>query len=186
MVKSAVFIDRDGVINEEVDYLCKADETRIIPGCAEAIRQIHRAGALAVVVTNQSGIARKMYAVEDMMSVHARIQKLLLEQGAECAIDAFYFCPHHKEFTGDCCCRKPEPGMLLQAAKALNIDLAASIMIGDRISDLRAGRAAGCARSVLVKTGYGSNETGKAQQEGFYVAENLADAVKENLKNLLQ
>ena len=72
------------------------------------------------------------------------------------------------------------------AAKALNIDLAASIMIGDRISDLRAGRAAGCARSVLVKTGYGSNETGKAQQEGFYVAENLADAVKENLKNLLQ
>ena len=177
-MKPAVFIDRDGVINVEVSYLCDPEKTELIPGCAEAVREIHRAGALAVVVTNQSGIARKMYDVADMMKVHARIQSLLLQSGSDCTIDAFYYCPHHKEFSGECPCRKPAPGMLLRAADELGIDLAKSSMIGDRMSDLSAGLAAGCRQCVLVLTGYGANETDKAADKNLPAAENLFHAVK--------
>ena len=178
MVKPAIFIDRDGVINVEVSYLCDPDKTELIPGCADAIREIHRAGALAVVVTNQSGIARNMYDVAAMMQVHARIQRLLLQEGSDCTIDAFYYCPHHKEFSGECPCRKPAPGMLLNAAADLGIDLKKSSMIGDRISDLAAGSAAGCRQCVLVLTGYGANEVDKAADKNFPAAENLLHAVK--------
>lgn len=181
MVNKAFFIDRDGTLNVEVSYLCEPDKTVMIPRCAEAIRAIHRAGYLAVVVTNQSGIARKMYSVKEMMSVHARIQALLLAEGADCVIDAFYFCPHHKDFSGECECRKPHPGMLLKAAADFQIDLAKSVMIGDRISDLRAGANAGCIHNVLVLSGYGMNEMAKAQEQNFMIAEDLSDAVDKTL-----
>lgn len=177
MVKKAIFFDRDGVVNVEVSYLCEPDKTELIPGCAEAIRKIHEAGFLAIAVTNQSGIARNMYTVDDMMSVHARIQKLLLAEGADCTVDAFYFCPHHKDFSGECSCRKPAPGMLMKAAEDFNIDLENSYMIGDRLSDLHAGSAANCKNCILVKTGYGENEVGKAREANFAVAEDLLDAV---------
>ena len=185
MVKKAIFFDRDGVVNVEVSYLCEPDKTELIPGCAEAIRKIHDAGFLAIAVTNQSGIARKMYTVADMMSVHARIQKILLEQGADCTVDAFYYCPHHKDFSGECSCRKPHPGMLLQAAEDFNIDLENSCMIGDRMSDLRAGSTAGCSKCVLVKTGYGENEVEKVHETNFAVAGNLLDAVNNCLEENL-
>ena len=185
MVKKAIFFDRDGVVNVEVSYLCEPDKTELIPGCAEAIRKIHEAGFLAVAVTNQSGIARKMYPVADMMSVHARIPKSLLEQGADCTVDAFYYCPHHKDFSGECSCRKPHPGMLLQAAEDFDIDLENSCMIGDRISDLCAGSAAGCSKCVLVKTGYGENEVEKAREANFAVTVNLLDAVNNCLEGKL-
>lgn len=175
--KNAIFFDRDGVVNVEVSYLCDPEKTELISGCAEAIRKIHEAGFLAIAVTNQSGIARKMYTVADMMSVHARIQKILLAQGKDCTVDAFYFCPHHKDFSGECSCRKPHPGMLLQAAEDFDIDLENSVMIGDRLSDLRAGSAAGCRKSILVKTGYGENEVEKAKEANFPIAGNLLDAV---------
>ena len=123
-----------------------------------------------------------MYTVDDMMSVHARIQKMLLSEGADCVIDAFYFCPHHKDFSGECSCRKPHPGMLLQAAQAFDIDLENSAMIGDRMSDLRAGIAAGCSKCVLVKTGYGENEIDKALDAHCPITENLLDAVNTILK----
>ena len=177
MVKKAIFFDRDGVVNVEVSYLCDPEKTELIPGCAEAVRKIHEAGFMAIAITNQSGIARKMYTVDEMMSVHARIQKILLAEGADCAIDAFYYCPHHKDFSGECSCRKPHPGMLLQAAKDFDIDLENSAMIGDRMSDLRAGIAAGCRKCVLVKTGYGENELDKAAEAHCAIAENLLDAV---------
>ena len=185
MVKKAIFFDRDGVVNVEVSYLCEPDKTELIPGCAEAIRKIHEAGFMAIAITNQSGIARKMYTVKDMMSVHARIQKMLLAEGADCVIDAFYFCPHHKDFSGECSCRKPHPGMLLQAAEAFDIDLENSYMIGDRMSDLRAGSAAGCKKCILVKTGYGENEIDKASEANCAVAENLLDAVNTCLEEKL-
>ena len=185
MVKKAIFFDRDGVVNVEVSYLCEPEKTELIPGCAEAVRKIHEAGFLAVAVTNQSGIARSMYTVDDMMSVHARIQKILLAQGADCPVDAFYYCPHHKDFSGECSCRKPAPGMLLKAAEDFNIDLENSYMIGDRISDLRAGSAAKCKKCVLVKTGYGENEVEKAVEANFPVTENLLDAVNNIIEGKL-
>ena len=178
MVKQAIFFDRDGVVNVEVSYLCDPEKTELISGCAEAIRKIHAAGCLAIAVTNQSGIARKMYTADDMMSVHARIQQILLAHGTDCTVDAFYYCPHHKDFSGECSCRKPHPGMLLQAAEDFEIDLKNSAMIGDRMSDLHAGIAAGCRKCVLVKTGYGENEIGKAVEANCPIAENLLDAVK--------
>ena len=181
MVKKAYFIDRDGTLNVEVSYLCEPDKTEIIPRCAEAIRAIHLAGFLAVVVTNQAGIARGMYSVTEMMSVHVRIQKLLLEQGSDCTVDAFYYCPHHEKFTGECPCRKPQPGMLQQAAAALDIDVENSVMVGDRISDLYAGRNAGCRFSVLVKSGYGVNHAEMAEQENFPVAGDLYEAVAKTI-----
>jgi D-glycero-D-manno-heptose 1,7-bisphosphate phosphatase len=180
-LNKAFFIDRDGTLNVEVSYLCEPDKTEIIPRCAEAIRAIHQAGYLAVVVTNQAGIARGMYTEKEMMSVHVRIQKLLLACGSDCTVDAFYYCPHHEKFTGDCSCRKPHPGMLLQAASALDIDISASVMVGDRMSDLYAGRNAGCKCSFLVKCGYGENHAATAEEENFPVADDLWEAVDKTI-----
>ena len=177
----AFFLDRDGVINEEVNYLHEAEKTVLIPGVPEAVQRIHAAGFLAVAVTNQAGVAKGFYPLSHIVSVHARIQRLLLRSGADAVIDAWYFCPHHPEFTGECSCRKPRPGMLLRAAADFDIDLSRSFMIGDRISDLLAGRGAGCRASMLVLSGYGVNETEKARNEGFDFSENLLEAVKKLL-----
>lgn len=171
------FLDRDGVINAEVDYLHEPDKMQLLPGVPEAVREIHRAGFLAVVVSNQSGIARKMFGADDVFAVHARIQRELLQYGGECVLDGFYFCPHHKDITGECICRKPHPGMLLAGCRDFQGDAAESFMVGDRMSDLNAGRNAGCKASVLVLTGYGKNEVGKAEAAGFPVAQGLLEAV---------
>ena len=111
----ACFFDRDGVVNVEVDYLHEAEKTVLENGIVEALELAHQNGFLAVVVTNQAGVARGKYPEEDIHKVHAKIQELLAVHGEK--IDAFYYCPHHPEHTGSCSCRKPEPGMLLQAAK---------------------------------------------------------------------
>ncbi len=176
-MKKAFFLDRDGVINVEVEYLCDPEKVEIIPGVAEAIRQIHAHGYSAVVVTNQSGVARGMYGEKNVLAVHQRIQEMLAAEGA--SIDGFYYCCHHKKFTGECGCRKPAPGMLLRAAAEHGIDLAHSVMIGDRLSDIEAGRAAGCACAYLVRTGYGE-ETVKANDvAGIPVAADLLAAVND-------
>ena len=177
-MRKVVFLDRDGVVNEEVDYLFKPEETILTATIAEAVKLIHKSGRLAVVVTNQAGIAKKMYRQADMESVHARIQTMLLQYGADAVIDAFYFCPHHPDFKGSCDCRKPAAGMLLRAKEDFDIDMERSFMVGDRMSDLNAGLAAGCRASALVLTGYGANEKSKAAQAGFTVAENVLEAVK--------
>ena len=175
--RGAAFIDRDGTINAEVNYLHEPDKAVILPGVAEALDLIHAHGYLAVVVTNQAGIAKGMYGEADMRAVHDRIRELL----APAAFDALYFCPHHPKFTGECSCRKPLPGMLFRAAKELDIDLARSFMVGDRVSDLGAGLAAGCARNYLVRTGYGETaltEAGGAIA-GAAVADDLLAAVRD-------
>ncbi|TRO82731.1 D-glycero-beta-D-manno-heptose 1,7-bisphosphate 7-phosphatase [Trichloromonas acetexigens] len=158
--KKAVFLDRDGTINEEKNYLHRIEDFAFIPGVPEAIRRLKEAGYKIVVVTNQSGVARGYFSREDVDRLHQHIQRELTKIGT--AIDAFYLCPHHPEkgkgeFKVDCDCRKGRPGMLLQAAAEHGIDLAASWMIGDKRADLEAGRAAGC-RSLLVRTGYGEEE----------------------------
>ncbi|GAB7028363.1 D-glycero-beta-D-manno-heptose 1,7-bisphosphate 7-phosphatase [Geotalea toluenoxydans] len=158
--KRAVFLDRDGTINVEKEYLYRIEDFQMIPDAPEAIRLLNEAGFLVVVVTNQSGIGRGYYDELKLEKLHCHMEKELAKAGAR--IDAWYFCPHHpKHGTGhyrkECACRKPLPGMLLQAAKDLDIDLAASFMVGDKLADIEAGLAAGC-RPLLVRTGYGQAE----------------------------
>ena len=181
-LKKCCFLDRDGVVNVEVDYLCEPEKTVLEKNIVPALRAVHRHGFLAVVVTNQSGIARGRYDEKAMHAVHRKIQELLAEQGEH--IDAFYFCPHHPKITGECDCRKPLPGMLLRAAEELHIDLAQSVMIGDRLSDVKAGRAAGCGGSYLVRTGYGVTALSEAEPEfaaGLKVADDALAAFQDFL-----
>jgi len=153
----AVFLDRDGTINVEKDYLYRIDEFEFTPGAVEAIRLLNQAGYLVVVVTNQSGVARGYYTEADVKTLHAHINQVLNSQGAR--VDAWYYCPHHEQgkppYNLACDCRKPMPGMLRQAAVDHAIDLTRSWMVGDKPADIEAGQAAGC-RPVLVMTGYGA------------------------------
>lgn len=179
MLKAAAFLDRDGVINEEVHYLHEPEKTVLIPGVAEALNKIHEHGYLAVIVTNQSGIARGMYGEPEMHSVHAKIKELLATDGAD--FDAVYFCPHPP--TAECSCRKPKPGMLLQAAKDLGIDPARSFMVGDRAGDMEAGQQAGCKATYLVRTGYGQQTLEKGTPQGAVVVDDLLAAVNDFFKD---
>lgn len=158
--RKAVFLDRDGTINVEVEYLSRVEEFQFIPGVPWALKRLKDAGYLLVVVTNQSGIGRGYYDEAALQALHDHMHRELAAFGA--AVDACYFCPHHpKHASGDylkeCDCRKPLPGMLLQAAGELDIDLAASFMIGDKLADVQAGLSAGCT-PLLVLTGYGSSQ----------------------------
>jgi D-glycero-D-manno-heptose 1,7-bisphosphate phosphatase len=136
-MQRAVFIDRDGTINVEKDYLYLIDDFEFIPGASEAIRLLNEAGFLVIIVTNQSGVARGYYTEEDVHQLHRHIDAELALSGAR--VDAWYYCPHHPSGRGSyslpCRCRKPLPGMLLEAAKLFDIDLEASIMIGDKMED---------------------------------------------------
>jgi len=183
-MRGCVFLDRDGVLNEEVDYLHDPDRVVLVGGAAEAIAALGRAGLAVVVVTNQAGIARGMYTERELAAVTARIGELLGRAGAR--LDATYFCPHHPEagvgaYKLACRCRKPAPGMLEQAAAELGLDLARSAIVGDKATDLEAGRAAGCA-AVLVRSGYGARE--EAREAARLAASGgapLADAVFDSL-----
>jgi D-glycero-D-manno-heptose 1,7-bisphosphate phosphatase len=158
LLKPAVFLDRDGVVIEDTHYVRTIDQVHLVPGSAEAIAELNRAGWPVVIVTNQAGIARGLFSIETMKKIHEHVAELLHGHGAR--IDGFYFCPHHPEgevpeYRRECVCRKPKSGMLLQAAQELNLDLARSWLIGDRVTDLEAGSTVGC-RTVLVRTGHGS------------------------------
>ena len=159
--RRAVFLDRDGTINVEKDYLHRTEEFEFIPGAPEAIRLLKDAGFLVIVVTNQSGIGRGYYDEAAVHRLHRFMDDELARHGT--AVDAYYICPHHPlhgidEYRKECGCRKPLPGMLFEAAEDFSIDLAASYIIGDKMADVAAGLAAGC-RPLLVMTGYGEKES---------------------------
>ena len=142
----AVFLDRDGTINEEVGYLDSLDKLKIIPSAYEAIRLINLSGMKAVVITNQAGVAKGFFTEEFVNLINERLQADLLRMGA--SIDKFYYCPHHPTegigiYRQVCNCRKPAPGMLLNAAQELNIDLTQSYLVGDRFRDMEAGKKGG-------------------------------------------
>ena len=152
----AIFLDRDGTINRYVGFLRDIEQFELLPGAAEAIRRINASGYLAIVVTNQPVIARGEVTREQLREIHDKMETLLGREGAY--VDAIYYCPHHPhrgypgevaELKIDCDCRKPKPGLLLQAAEDYNIDLTKSWMIGDSQSDMQAGEAAGC-KTALV------------------------------------
>lgn len=157
--QKAVFLDRDGTINKYVGFLRREEEFELLPGVAEAVKKINHSGYLCIVVTNQPVIARGEVTVEGLTKIHNKMETLLGNEGAY--IDGLYYCPHHphsgydgevKELKCDCDCRKPKPGMLLQAAEDFNIDLQQSWMVGDGENDIKAGIAAGC-RTALIGSG---------------------------------
>lgn len=166
--RRAVFLDRDGTINRYVGFLRNIDDFELIDGVAGAIRQINALGWLAIVVTNQPVVARGEVTLEELEQIHCKMETLLGQQGAY--LDAIYYCPHHPdkgypgerpEFKIECDCRKPKPGMLLQAAKDWNIDLSQSWMVGDGENDVAAGKNAGCKTALLDSNGamYGQTAT---------------------------
>lgn len=172
-MNKAFFLDRDGVVNYDVRYCHEPEKIKLKQGFPEGLQALRRAGFLAVVVTNQGGIALGMYESEAVHACHARIQELLQPYGVK--IDGFYFCPHHPKVTGECSCRKPGPGMLFKAARDLDIDLTSSFMVGDRLSDLEAGRNAGCRQGFLVDSFYWEKHSPKALAAGFEALPTLKD-----------
>ena len=178
-MKPAVFLDRDGTLLQEGNYVDRLERLLFFPYTVDAIRALNQAGFAVVVVTNQSGVARGMYPEAFVAEAHRHIEQLLNAGGAH--VDAYYYCPHHPEgsvaaLRSDCECRKPKPGQLLQAASELNLDLARSYMIGDRWKDIEAGRAAG-ARTILVRTGYGREAESAETMGDTVVVDNLIEAV---------
>lgn len=178
-MKKCIFLDRDGNINVEKDYLHKVEEFEFIDGAREAIKIFNELGYLVVVVTNQSGVARGYYDENSVKTLHDYLQKEVEKIGGH--IDGFYYCPHHPEkgigeYKLDCNCRKPEPGMFLEAQKDLDIDFSSSIMVGDKISDVKAGENLGM-RSILVRTGHGLEEEKKIKNS-CEVHENLYEFAK--------
>lgn len=180
--QKAIFLDRDGTINEYVGFLRKEEDFRLIPGVSEAIKKINNSGYLAIVVTNQPVIARGEVTEEELEEIHKKMETLLGLDGAY--IDDIYYCPHHpdKGFEGEipelkieCDCRKPKTGMLEKAAREHNIDISSSIMIGDSTLDIKMAENAGM-QSVLLKTGQ-KGEDGKYDVSPTLIAEDLNDAI---------
>jgi len=173
---STIFIDRDGVINENrADYVKSWEEFHFLPGAREAIAQVTRAGHRVIVCSNQAAIARGLVSVETVEEIHQRMIMEVAEAGG--AIEKVYYCPHPKD--GNCCCRKPRPGMLLRAHDELGVDLSDAVFIGDSMTDVRAGLAAGV-RPILVLTGLGVEQFRDHYREAngpFHIAMNLEHAV---------
>jgi D-glycero-D-manno-heptose 1,7-bisphosphate phosphatase len=157
MTQPAVFLDRDGTMIEDVGYLGRFSGVRWFPYTIDAVRLLNRAGFLVCVTTNQAGVARGYYGEADVRTLHEQMAQVLAEGGAR--VDGWFYCPHHphadlEAYRVACTCRKPEPGLIRQAAERWPIDLAASFVIGDKLADVEAAARAG-ARGVLVRTGYG-------------------------------
>ena len=178
----AVFLDRDGTLNREVDGVRSPDQLELLPGVADAIHALNHKGWRAIVVSNQPVIAKGFCLEADVQAIHDKLETLLGRDHA--FIDRIYYCPHHPEkgFAGerpelkiDCACRKPKPGMLLQAAKDLNIDLMQSWFIGDTTTDVQTARNAGV-KAILVRTGYAGKD-GKYAAQPDYSFDTLSDAV---------
>ncbi|PMG76255.1 D-glycero-beta-D-manno-heptose-1,7-bisphosphate 7-phosphatase [Shewanella sp. 10N.286.51.B7] len=159
----AVFLDRDGVINVDKGYVHLVDDFEYIEGVFEACLAFKEMGYKIVVVTNQSGIARGMYSEDDFHHLTEWMDWNFADKGVD--LDGIYYCPHHPvkgigDYKQDCDCRKPKPGMLLDAAKFLKIDMANSIMVGDKADDIRAAKAAGINTAILVRSGKVVDEAG--------------------------
>lgn len=183
MHPGGIFLDRDGTVNQEVDFLTSPEELALIPRSAEAIREAHQLGYRIFIVTNQSGIARGLLTEDQLTRINQVLTQELERKGA--AVDAIYYCPHHPDakdplYAADCACRKPRTGMIERAEREFPIDRRRSFVIGDRLADIQLGNNAGIP-AILVLTGYGKDEleicrTANARME--YVASDLFDAIQ--------
>lgn len=176
----AVFLDRDGVLIKETHLLHKIQDVEILPRVGEAIKKLNERDYKAIIITNQPVIARGLCTEKEAIEINEYIKKLLTKENA--IIDAVYYCPHHPtvgnnpKYTRECECRKPKPGMILQAAKDFKIkNLEDCFMVGDKTSDIKAGNLAGC-KTILVKTGYGGAD-GWKDTVPDYETKNLYTAV---------
>jgi D-glycero-D-manno-heptose 1,7-bisphosphate phosphatase len=175
-VTKVVFLDRDGTINAEVNYLSRVEDFRMLPGAAQAIALLRAHGWLAIIVSNQSGIGRGFYTVQDLAQIDERMRRELADAGT--AVDSIYYCPHRPD--EGCACRKPASGLFRQAAEEYDIDLKSSYLVGDKLSDLLPARELGC-RSVLVLTGHGMEHFKHLGDHDFrpdYVALDLYEAAQ--------
>jgi D-glycero-D-manno-heptose 1,7-bisphosphate phosphatase len=172
--REGVFLDRDGTLIEDPGYLADPEAMRLLPGVPEAVGRLNTARLPAIVVTNQSGIARGLLSEADYLATEGRLDRLLAERGAR--LEAHYFCPHHPDFTGPCACRKPGDLLYRRAAERFDLDLARSWWIGDRIRDVAAATAFG-GRSILVLTGAGREEATHPEAARYDVAADLSAAV---------
>jgi D-glycero-D-manno-heptose 1,7-bisphosphate phosphatase len=183
-LRPAVFVDRDGCLTEEVGYVNHVSRIRLLPRSAQAIRRLNEAGVPAVMVTNQAGIAKGYFSEDVLRAVNAEMVRQL--GAGQARLDGLYVCTHHPDegeppYRARCDCRKPGPGLLRRAAADLGLDLGASIVVGDKMSDIGTARAAGAA-GVLVLTGYGRGEFEHRRHlwtdKPDHVAEDLLDAVE--------
>jgi D-glycero-D-manno-heptose 1,7-bisphosphate phosphatase len=182
MNRAACFLDRDGVVIEQICYLSDPAQVRLLPGSARAISRLNARRIPVVVATNQAGVAHGFFQEHQIAEVHRRLDQLLAAEGA--FIDHYYHCPHHPRaevaaFRADCECRKPAPGMLLRAAAELGLDLKRSYLVGDKLSDIEAGLRAGC-KVALTLTGYGAVEArslGMLDPAAVAVVADLEEAV---------
>ncbi|UCC83044.1 MAG: HAD family hydrolase [Gemmatimonadota bacterium] len=183
MGRRAIFLDRDGTLSEEVGYVNHVDRLRLLPRTAEAVRKINDSDFLAVLVTNQAGVARGYFKEELVRRVHRRLQEMLALDGAH--LDAIYYCPHHPTageppYRRNCSCRKPRAGMIEAAERDLEIDVPHSFMVGDKHSDIVFAHAVGM-KGVLVKTGYGLGEiegwSADWKEQPDEISDDLLDAV---------
>ena len=166
-----VVLDRDGTIIEEREYLSEPEQVKLIPGVAAALRELRRMGFGLVVITNQSGIGRGFFDRGQLQRVHQRLEELLQAEGIR--LEGLYVCPHTSD--DDCACRKPKLGLLQKAAEDLGFDMASSIVIGDKASDIEMGRMAG-AMTFLVRTGYGAQFENEVAAD--FVVDDLAAATE--------
>lgn len=176
----AIFLDRDGTLIEEVGYIDTPGKIKMIPDADAAIRLLKEIGYQTIIVSNQSGVARGYFDESTVQSINRRVLDLFAAE--EARIDAVYYCPHHpkaddQNYGRDCECRKPKPGMFLKAAEEHNIDLSKSIMIGDKHTDVQAGKNLRMF-SILLLTGFGKGELEKMKKEGM---ENVPDLIAENV-----
>lgn len=189
-MRRAIFLDRDGVINAMVyhaefgliDSPATPEEFRLLPGTAEAIRRINELGFLAIVISNQPGVAKGKFTLDLLAATREKMARELAEQGAQ--LDAVYYCLHHpqaaiEEYRQRCECRKPRPGLLLQAAEEWNVDLAQSYFLGDGITDVQAGQRAGC-QTFLINSRkcYMCDELARQKVAPDFVAKDLPDAIE--------
>jgi len=177
-MERTVFLDRDGTIIEDVGYLGECSKIRFLPRVSEAIKLLNENGFKVIVTTNQSGVARGYFTEETVREINTYIQESLAKQGA--IIDKTYYCPHHidgiiKEYSKECYCRKPNPGMIKEAAAEFDIDLEGSFVIGDKITDVEAGYRAGC-HTVLL-TNKGCPDEGEIALIPHHIATDLYEAV---------
>lgn len=180
MKRPAVFLDRDGTIIRDTEYVADPAHVELIPGAADAIASLNAAGIPVVVVTNQSGIARGMLTTSDYERVQRRLDELLAQHGAR--IDASYMCPHHPDFTGPCECRKPGTKLYRDAADALGLDLARSWYVGDRLRDVQPAEVLRGTGVLIASSSTPPAELGPARMT-FRVVQSLDEAIRDAVRS---
>lgn len=181
MTSRCIFLDRDGVLNVERGYVHRIEDFEFVARAPEAIARLNKAGWTVVVITNQSGIGRGLYTEADYKKLTAHIQNSLAQFGGH--LDAVYHCPHTPDWNSPygCSCRKPLPGLIFQAKEQLRLDLCDSVLVGDKISDIEAGRAAGISTCFLVESGHSLSCCDRKASDGVFSC--LADCVDFLLRN---